>query len=207
MQSFKTSTHLLLTIALFLLSRVLLNAQEVTDGQINLESTPAEVQTSLTKVLNQARQRADEVHLSNPYFKSHFTKSSVSISPRGNDLVWHWQLKELYVYDATGAEVAATFEVCLDHTAISVEEEALASATFPVTIDPEIGPDDFRISTMGPEGNVNFDASTPAVAYNSVDNNYLVVWSGEDTIDSLAVNELEIFGQLITNLGAETGPV
>ncbi len=82
-----------------------------------------------------------------------------------------------------------------------IEEAALEVVTFPVMIDPEIGPYDFRISTMGPEGNGNFDASTPAIAYNSMDNNYLVVWSGEDTSGSLVVNELEIFGQLINANG------
>src|SRR5262245_1688429 len=53
------------------------------------------------------------------------------------------------------------------------------------------GIDSVRLSDMGPGGNANFDAFFPAVAYNGAANEYLVVWSGDDTTD----NEFEIFGQ------------
>jgi hypothetical protein len=62
----------------------------------------------------------------------------------------------------------------------------------------EVGANDFRISDMGPDGNTNFGASTPEVAYNAVNNEYLVVWSGDDTTD----NEFQVFGQ---RLAAATG--
>ena len=39
------------------------------------------------------------------------------------------------------------------------------------------GPE-FRISQVGPEGNPNFDAFRPAVAYASQTNEFLVVWHG-----------------------------
>ncbi|MGH8566289.1 MAG: calcium-binding protein [Gammaproteobacteria bacterium] len=55
----------------------------------------------------------------------------------------------------------------------------------------EIGVNDFRISDMGPDGSVNFGASVPALAYNGLDNQYLVVWQGDDVVDG----EVEIFGQ------------
>lgn len=59
-----------------------------------------------------------------------------------------------------------------------------------------------RISDMGPDGDATFSANTPAVAYNSANNEYLVVWSGEDNTAPLVVDEFEIFGQ---RLNAETG--
>ena len=66
----------------------------------------------------------------------------------------------------------------------------------------EVGTNDFRISDMGPDGNTNFDAQDPAVAYNSTNNEYLVVWRGDDDTAPLVDNELEIFGQ---RLNAATG--
>jgi hypothetical protein len=59
----------------------------------------------------------------------------------------------------------------------------------------EVGADDFRISEMGPDGDVDYDAARPAVAYNREDNHYLVVWQGEDDTPPLVNNEHEIFGQ------------
>ncbi|MCI0684006.1 MAG: hypothetical protein L0Y71_18005 [Gemmataceae bacterium] len=65
----------------------------------------------------------------------------------------------------------------------------------------EVGVNDFRISNMGPDGKAGFGAGMPAVAYNSTDNQFLVVWSGNDTGD------LEIFGQLLdAATGAALGP-
>lgn len=67
----------------------------------------------------------------------------------------------------------------------------------------EIGPNDFRISDMGPDGDPVFDAAQPAVAYNSVNNEYLVVWSGEE---GLLAGEFEIYGQRLSgNAGTEIG--
>ncbi|MFK7934771.1 MAG: T9SS type A sorting domain-containing protein [Saprospiraceae bacterium] len=263
--------------------------QNNTNQSIDLDSAPPAVQAGVAKALNQAIQQTDEVHLSNPNFKSHFTKNAVSLSPHGNHLEWQWQLQtingqvplsvtptlreaynkefvdyqrgniteryvfhhgsieqrfivnempasrqlriegdiltegifqqendhwfwanekssvqlgQLYVYDATGATIPADFEVCADYTAITIEEDALAAATFPVTIDPEIGPDDFRISTMGNDGNADFGANTPTIAYNSTDDNYLVVWQGDEAIGSLVNDEFEIYGQIINSDGS-----
>ncbi len=60
---------------------------------------------------------------------------------------------------------------------------------------PEIGTDDFRISVMDTDGDANFDAQDPAVAYNSTDNEFLVVWQGDEDDGSIVDNELEIYGQ------------
>ena len=69
----------------------------------------------------------------------------------------------------------------------------------------ENGTDDFRISDMGNDGDFNHNAVNPAAAYNSTNNQYLVVWEGDDDISPLVNNEFEIFGQLLDNTGAETG--
>ena len=57
----------------------------------------------------------------------------------------------------------------------------------------------FRISNAGPDGDAARDALNPAIAYNSVDNEYLVVWAA----DHLAAGELEIFGQRLDPSGAQ----
>lgn len=169
-------------------------------------------------------------------------------------------LGQVYVYDAAGRELPAHMSVTATATRIQVDGQALAHATYPVTIDPEIGADDFRLSdmgtdgdasrdaydaavaysstnneyfvvwsgdegnddefeirgqridaatgaqlgtndivlsSMGPSGNISYTANTPAVAYNSVDNEYLVVWSGDDNTAPLVEGELEIFGQRV----------
>jgi hypothetical protein len=61
----------------------------------------------------------------------------------------------------------------------------------------EIGADDFRISDMGPDGDLAYDAYRPAVAYNRDENEYLVVWSGDDDIAPLTEGKEEIFAQRI----------
>ncbi len=66
----------------------------------------------------------------------------------------------------------------------------------------ETGTNDFRISDMGIDGDNDYDANTPAIAFNATDNQYLVVWQGEDNPE----NEFEIWGQLINAAtGAEIG--
>jgi hypothetical protein len=70
----------------------------------------------------------------------------------------------------------------------------------------EVGANDFRISHMGPDGDPNFDAFDPAVAYNPTNNEYLVVWRGDDNTGALVDNEQEVFGQRLNAAsGAEVG--
>ncbi len=68
----------------------------------------------------------------------------------------------------------------------------------------EIGENDFRISDMGGTGNPTYDAWESAVAYNSANNEYLVVWKGDDNIVT-ADDEYEIFGQRLSATGVEIG--
>jgi len=69
----------------------------------------------------------------------------------------------------------------------------------------EQGANDFRISDMGGTGDGSFQAYQPAVAYNPVDNEYLVVWHGDDNVGGLVNNEDEIFGQRLDHQGGEVG--
>ncbi|MFZ2906341.1 MAG: fibronectin type III domain-containing protein [Cyclobacteriaceae bacterium] len=58
------------------------------------------------------------------------------------------------------------------------------------------------ISDMGPAASTAYSASDAAIAYNVTNNNYLVVWSGDDNTAPLVDDEFEIFGQFVGNFGA-----
>jgi hypothetical protein len=58
-----------------------------------------------------------------------------------------------------------------------------------------VGDNDFRLSDMGPDGDPDYDAEHPAVAYGSADDGFLVVWRGDDNRDGMVDSEFEIFGQ------------
>jgi len=63
----------------------------------------------------------------------------------------------------------------------------------------EIGDNDFRVSDMGPDGDVRYTVQTPAVSYNGTRlNSYLFVWSGDDDVETVD-DELEIFGRLLAS--------
>ncbi|HEY3015907.1 MAG TPA: Ig-like domain-containing protein [Nocardioides sp.] len=67
----------------------------------------------------------------------------------------------------------------------------------------ETGANDVQLSDVGgANGASAFDASDPAVAWNSADDQYLVVWQADDTGTD---NAFRIYGQLVTAAGAETG--
>jgi large repetitive protein len=64
---------------------------------------------------------------------------------------------------------------------------------------------EFAVSDMGPPLGAGFEAETPAVAYNSRRNEYLVVWRGDDDAGPLVDGEFEIFAQRLTAGGDEVG--
>lgn len=64
----------------------------------------------------------------------------------------------------------------------------------------KIGPNEFRISQMGVDGDPETDAFTPQIAYNSDRNEYLVVWNGDESN-----NDFEVFGQRVSAEGVEVG--
>ncbi len=126
---------------------------------------------------------------------------------------WQWwtdkgqvTLGDVTVFDATGKTLPATLEVTADSTHLTVDGQALAQASYPVTIDPEIGTNDFRISDMGSAALDDTWAIAPQVTYNHADNEYLVVWQGRDNQGMLSMLEYEIYGQRIdASTGAEVG--
>lgn len=69
----------------------------------------------------------------------------------------------------------------------------------------------FRISTMGPDGDPNHDATHPAATYNPTTKEYYVVWQGSDLnvtpggIGTLTDGEFEIHGQRLTDAGVQIG--
>jgi hypothetical protein len=116
---------------------------------------------------------------------------------------WTWgsgagavRLGNVTVFDAAGRRLTAEMVVTADSTRITVDGAALLSAAYPVTVDPEIGGDDVRISQMGPDGDSSYGANFPTVAYNSVNDEFLVVWEGNNGAP-LAQFELEIWGQRV----------
>ena len=118
---------------------------------------------------------------------------------------WNWgdiKLGDVTVYDAAGIELEASMQVSADSTTIRVSGADLATAAYPVLIDPEIGTNDFRISDVGGNGANNLRANEAEVAYNTTDNEYLVIWHGTETL----INDEDIYGQRINAAtGAEVG--
>jgi hypothetical protein len=62
----------------------------------------------------------------------------------------------------------------------------------------EIGPDDRQVSFTGAPGSVESDAVTPAVAHDTQNQRYLLVWSADDTD-----GEFRIMGRLLTGFAGE----
>jgi hypothetical protein len=69
----------------------------------------------------------------------------------------------------------------------------------------ESGPNDFRISHMGPDGDPDYLAGLPGVSYNPVTAEFLVAWVGDDDTGALVDGELEVFGQRLSG-ATEVGP-
>ena len=63
----------------------------------------------------------------------------------------------------------------------------------------ELGANDFRISALGGNGNVDFGAAHPEVAANPAAGTYLVVWWGFEA------GGLDVFGQYLSATGSDIG--
>jgi hypothetical protein len=61
----------------------------------------------------------------------------------------------------------------------------------------EVGDNDFRISDMGPDMDINSSVREPAVAFDSIRELFLVVWVGRERLDGLTRHEAEVFAQLV----------
>ncbi len=69
----------------------------------------------------------------------------------------------------------------------------------------EVGTDDQRISTMGPDGGTTHSAASPAATFNPTANEYLIAWYGDDNTAPLVAGEQEVFAQRLAATGAEVG--
>jgi Secretion system C-terminal sorting domain len=120
---------------------------------------------------------------------------------------WSWKnelgevtLSNAFAYDANHIAIPVSMNVLKDQAVIEINSADLDGVAFPVTIDPEIGTNDFRISTMGSDGDPSYAGVDPAVAYNKAAGRYLVVWEGS------VAGEQEIYGQLLDGAtGAKIG--
>ena len=61
----------------------------------------------------------------------------------------------------------------------------------------QIAPFDFRISDLGPNGDLNYQAFNPAASYNPTQNEFLVVFMGDDDQGGLSNDEFYLFGQRV----------
>jgi hypothetical protein len=107
-------------------------------------------------------------------------------------------------YDAQANEYLVVWEGD-DNTAPLVDNEFEIFGQRLSAAGAEIGANDFRISDMGPNGNINFAAFDPSVVHNSQSNEYLAVWEGDDDTAPLVDNEREIFGQRLSTAGGALG--
>ena len=106
-------------------------------------------------------------------------------------------------YNATANEYLVTWRGD-DNTAGLVNDEDEIYVQRVSAGGTEIG-GDTRISDMGPDGDLNYTAQEPAVAYNATANEYLVTWWGDDDTAPLVDNEREVFAQRVSAGGTEIG--
>ena len=91
------------------------------------------------------------------------------------------------------------------HVSLADDEFEIFGQRLNAITGQEIGANDFRVSDMGPDGDAGYDAITAEIAYSSQNNEYLVVWQGDDNRETLVNGEQEIFGQRIKADGTEIG--
>ncbi len=87
-----------------------------------------------------------------------------------------------------------------DNTGALVEDEDEIYGQRLEASGAEVGVNDRRLSDVGGTGDSALDAGDPAIAYNAVENQFLVVWEGEEADD-----ELEVYGQRLGQGGGQLG--
>jgi len=108
-------------------------------------------------------------------------------------------------YNSTENEYLVVWSGDDDTGALVEGENEIFGQRVDAATGQEIG-DDVRLSDMGPDGSISYYAFYPEIAYNSTDNQYLVVWAGCDDTGELVANEFEVFGQRVDGAsGAEMG--
>jgi hypothetical protein len=168
----------------------------------------------------------------NPAIAYNSTANEYLVVWRGDGLATagEWEIFGQLV-SATGAEIGSDFRISNVGTDTDATRDAIAPAVAYNSADDEylvtwegdgfsvddefdifgqrlsatgteLGTNDFRISTMGTDGNADQSGITSGIAYNSTDDEYLVTWEG----DGFASPDYEVFGQRLSNLGALLGP-
>ncbi|MEZ5591790.1 MAG: hypothetical protein R3F53_14190 [Gammaproteobacteria bacterium] len=128
-------------------------------------------------------------------FRISFMGTDGSTSFRGDD--------PEVAYNATANEFFVVWQADDDTAPLVDNENEIFGQRINASTGALIG-SRIRISTMGPDGDGNFDAFDAGIAWNRTTNQYLVVWEGDDNTAPLDDNEVEIFGRLI---GADGTPV
>jgi len=118
---------------------------------------------------------------------------------------WRWEkgdanvfLGDVFVYDADGKSISATMEVTSTSSLIKVSYDALRNAKYPVTIDPQIGTDDFVLN------NDALRAYQPKLIFNSTDIAFFSSWTKYNG-SGLARNE-DIYGGTFTRSQVRSVP-
>jgi hypothetical protein len=112
----------------------------------------------------------------------------------------------LHVDDAVAVRYNAT-----DHEFFTVYRAKPASDEYEIygqRVDlagNRVGPQDVRITHMGPDGDGTFSTKPPDVAWNSQLDQYLVGWSADDDTPPLVQGENEVYAQLMAADGSLIG--
>ena len=126
--------------------------------------------------------------------------------PDGDPAYGMWDFNTAVAYNSTDDEYLVVWASDDNAGGLVNDEFEIFGQRVEAATGAEIGINDFRISDMGPDGNSDYDAGYPAVAYNSADNEYLVVWAGNNDLAAMDPGEAEVYGQrLAAATGAEVG--
>ena len=109
------------------------------------------------------------------------------------------------VYNAVRQEYLVVFMGSDDAGALVSGEFEIYGQRLSGATAQEVGPDDFRISDVGSDGDTRFSTWDPVVAWGSGADVYLVAWHGDDDAGGLVDYEFEVFGQLLDGTGTELG--
>ncbi len=111
-------------------------------------------------------------------------------------------------YGATEDEYLVVWFGQDDTGTLNIQDTEVFGQLIDAATGADVGPNDFRISDLGPDIDIGYNnaALFPEVAYNSTNNEFLVVWFGNDDVLPAIDGDVEVFGQRIdaTN-GAELG--
>ncbi|MEM6701666.1 MAG: hypothetical protein AAF690_03120 [Acidobacteriota bacterium] len=129
--------------------------------------------------------------------------SPIRVSTTGGDTNLRLDSREPSVaWDSNSNAYLVVWQREMSDTASRAEIEVFARL-----LDGQARPVDsqFRVSSMGPDGDTTYDALDPYVAFNSSSDEYLVVWRGDDNRGGVVQGEFEIFGQRVAANGTPVG--